>query len=349
MECPIDAGRMPGYYIGEQVGGAARRPRRRKVPAVRRRTDALRKAVRELISHVKQPTKPQKKRLPRRPTPRPKPRAAKPYDYLRPRTSQKHAVPPPVRPPKPVDRVVMIDRDSVWRGAQVPQPTQVPIFMPPWMAGWPPNFQQTVNNTTLPGNEVRDEPEEAQVFRDARDVAEENYVPRRPADGEADQDVAVQRRWSFDQVVKFLERIPKRGRKLILTGLFGTAVGVVLDLLLGSPLNLTTRLLRLIVGFVPGGSLILNSLDALGYLLGKFQSNPLQITYDPGFQNLANNIQQNLPQGTAGALLEAAETQLGAGFMRNVAAAFSYLVANAPSASATAAAVPLAMVRPFRP
>ncbi|AII22558.1 p32K [Lizard adenovirus 2] len=354
MFCPNAAGSCEGYFTNDKcfVGGAVRnrRPRaatarrRKRVPAVRRRTDALRSAVRELIREIK--PRPHRRR-------REKPavrngryqhlQTSAPTERVRRFERDSH------RPP-PVDRVVMIDRESVWKGAQVPQPQPMPMWVPPWMGNW----QQTVhlgphveqNVPVLPPTEVAREPEEAQIFKDARDVEERNYLPRRPADGEADRDVAVRHRWTFDKVVRFLERIPSRGRKLILTGLFGTGVGVVLDLLLGSPLNLTGRLIRLIISLIPGGSLIINTIDGLGYLLGKFQDNPLQITYDPGFQNLANAVQQNLPQGSAQALIQAAEQQLGEGFMRSVAAALSFLVANAPTA--VPAALPLAMVRPFR-
>ncbi|ABA47232.1 p32K [Snake adenovirus 1] len=337
------AGLAGTAFLMKSRGGAVRRrkvTRRRptgRKTAARRRTDALRKAVRELIRRVKP-------RSPRQTGARSAPKSPESsYDFLRsgtPRYERDSRRPP-------ADRVVMIDRESVWKGAQVPQPPQQPMWFPPWMMQWQHAPSRPCRAVLPAPVRIREEEGNAQIFKDARDVAEGNYLPRRPADGEADRDNRVRNRWSLEQVLRTLERIPARGRKLILTGLFGTAVGVVLDLLLGSPLNLTTRLVRLIVGFVPGGNLILNALDGLGYLMSRFPSNPLQITYDPGFQRLANSVQQNIPQGTAEALAHAAEQQVGEGFARNLAAAMSYLVGSAPSAAPMA--IPLALVRPFRP
>lgn len=348
----------PTEYIDVSGGGARRRKRKppQRRPVRRRRTDALRKAVRDLIKHVKQPVA--RRRARAAPAQRaPAREAASAFSYLEPRSGtqrRKKILDRDVLGPNPpVEKIVVVDRDSVWKGAQTPRPDPAYFYPPPPWWGAPPRQAPAEIIQPIPPTPAarRQADEEPQVYYDAPGQPQERHpqerlVHRRPADGEGDQDQRVQR-WSVDRVITFLERIPRRGRKLILTGLFGTAVGVVLDLLLGSPLNLTARLVRLIISLVPGGSLILNTLDGVGYLMGRFSDNPLQITYDAGFRHLANNVQQNLPQGTAEAIAQAAETQLGSGFMRQLGAALGYIVGTAPAAAPVA--VPLALVRPFRP
>lgn len=252
---------------------------------------------------------------------------------------------PPIR--KPVDRVVMVDRDSVWRGVQSPQHQQFPPywFLQPQIGPMPPSVHNI--NVNVP---QRGLPEREEVYQDAREHVEP--PSRRPTDGEEDTDARTQSRWSFNQVLDYMERIPARARRAILTGLFGTAIGVVLDILLGGTLGLSSRVFRLIIGMVPGGNLILGAFDALGYIFGGFggySDDPLQITYDPGFRNLAGSLQTTLPSATAEALMHAAESQVGGGLMRNIASVLGAAVSAATTYTPAAAAVPLAMVRPFRP
>lgn len=277
---------------------------------------------------------------------------------------------PVARPRSLPIKKAAIDRDSIWKGVQTPRylvppnistatafsshTNQSPTFAfqthPP-----PPPYQEVVGTPrrrrARPVEVIIDE--EGNVYEDALDTVPVTREPlRRPADGEADVDHRVKNKWSFDKVLKALERVPARGRRLIMTALFGSALGIVMDVLLGSPLRLTSRLIRMLIGMLPAGSLILGAIDGLGYIMGTFGGSILHITNDPAFQNLASNVQQRIPEGTAEQLAYYAEENLGPGIMRSIASVISGFAAhsaNIAAAAATAApAIPLALVRPFR-
>nr|QTH80082.1 p32K [Tern adenovirus] len=135
---------------------------------------------------------------------------------------------------------------------------------------------------------------------------------RRPTDGENDTDDVVKNKWNIDEVLDFLVKLPERIRKSVLISLFGTAVGIVIDLILGSPLGITTKIIRGILNIIPAGWIILAAFDGLGYLLGKGKQ-VLSLPYDPGFVELANRVQSEIPEHTAEELAHIADRQLGSG------------------------------------
>lgn len=245
-------------------------------------------------------------------------------------------------------------RESIWRGVQRPGNGQGNIYQPAFTAqpysytnSNQPSTHAAIqvaphafslshqtpyimlpaavgqNGITVTGR-PRDTPE-AEVYYTARDTMPPGAVSRRPPDGENDNDGRA-RRWSLDQVLQFLGSLPGRVRQSILTALFGTAVGVVLDILLGGPLGLTSTVFRILLRLVPGGSVLLWGLDGLAYILGRL-TNPLAVEDDPSFENLAMTIQERLPTGTGEALVQAAETQLGNGVGRQLGGIASAILA----------------------
>lgn len=130
------------------------------------------------------------------------------------------------------------------------------------------------------------------------------------ADGEQDGDKRM-KKTSLDDVLNELLLLPERARKLLLVSLFGTVVGAIMDILLGSPIGLTSLILRGILKLVPGGWIILGALDGLGYLLAKTKD-VFRITHDPGFKAMAQHIQHHLPADAASKLTKAAYEQIGA-------------------------------------
>lgn len=131
------------------------------------------------------------------------------------------------------------------------------------------------------------------------------------ADGEADQD-PVRPKLTLDDVINIMAKTPERIRKILMTTLFGTTLGAVMDILMGSPLGISSFILRSLLKLVPGGWLVLGALDGLGYLLAK-SKNIFRITNDPGFQAMADQVKQTIPPGIAENLIKAAEQQVGAG------------------------------------
>lgn len=179
------------------------------------------------------------------------------------------------------------------------------------------------NGITVTGR-PRETPE-AEIYYTARETPSVGTVSRRPPDGENDID-RPRSRWSLEQVMQFLGSLPGRVRQSILTALFGTAVGVVLDILLGGPLGLTSTVFRILLRLVPGGSVLLWGLDGLAYILGRL-ANPLEVAEDPSFENLAMSVQERLPSGTGEALAQAAESQLGNGVGRQLGGIASAILA----------------------
>lgn len=261
-------------------------------------------------------------------------------------------------------------RESVWRGVQRPGMDQPNFFHTPAPVSYsytnsvaPQQYPTTVqaapfafsnppgpyivypspNGPQFQGVNVIGKPREtpeAELFVDAN----EYLTARRPTDGEKDSDRRLTR-WTLDQVMRFLERLPGATRRSLLTTLFGTAVGVVLDVLLGGTLGLTSTVFRLLLRLVPGGSVILWGIDGLAYILSRI-SNPFAAENDPSFVDLANNVQQQLPTGTSEALTRAAEVQLGSGVARQIGAVVGAVLSNAASLAPTIPfAVPLGIIR----
>ncbi|AAK13176.1 p32K [Bovine atadenovirus D] len=172
-----------------------------------------------------------------------------------------------------------------------------------------------------------------------------NY--RRPPDGEEDVDYQAKNKWSLEDVISYLQHIPKQVRKVILTSLFGATLGLIIDALLGGPWGLTTRLLRLIVSLVPGGKILLLALDGLGYFLGK-NNNPNLVAYDPDLIKFGTNIQRNINGRLTEDIVRAAEEQLGGGFMRTLAALLSAAASAGTHLKIALPAIPLAVIKPFQ-
>ncbi|WBQ85181.1 hypothetical protein [Duck adenovirus 1] len=259
--------------------------RKSKAPAARRRR--------------RRTTKTAPQRAPRRPT----------QTYTR-RTT-KGQVPKVIyvkAPPSQHPLDAELTRNAIWRGVQLPNPVYHPSIQPTVTAIVQPQTQ-----TITPKPEPKPKPkappavQEEEKWYDAP-LYEEPIVKR--SDGEADQDRAIKHKWNIDDVLDFLMKVPERTRKVVLISLFGTAVGAVIDLMLGSPLGLTSKIIRAILRIIPGGWIILNTFDGLGYLLGKGQE-VLQITYDPGFVELAKRVQSSIPPHTAEEIAAAADRQLG--------------------------------------
>ncbi|QJR83083.1 p32K [Bearded dragon adenovirus 1] len=319
-------------------GGAARRARSRvrrrrttrRKPAYRRRTDALRRSVRDLLKKIS------KEPAVRASTPVPAPAKASTALSL-PRTA-----PPPY---------VYFDRNDVWRGAQFP--TAAPYWgQQTGPAPAPQNYYcfSNAKATAAAAEDVAAVTDNSPRTRitNAPERRPVRVAMPRPADGEADSDVVAPRPWSIDEVFRILGEVNSATRRVVLNSLFGVGVGLILDTLLGSPLGLSTRILRGILAMIPGGGLILSALDALGYLFNKSGSNNLlQLTYDPSFRTLADNVQTQLPATTAEDLLNVAEQQLGSGFWRSIGsalgAAASYFGQFNP-----ATLLPVAIVAPRR-
>lgn len=204
---------------------------------------------------------------------------------------------------------------------QIPQPIIQPVIQPIVNPAPNPYYNPAVNNAV-----ERTQQPETEVWYDAP-----SWEPvRRPTDGEADVDEAAKKKWNIDEVLDFLAKLPERARKLLLTTLFGTGVGVVIDLLLGSPIGLTSRIIRGILNIVPAGWIILGAFDGLGYLLGKGKE-VLALPYDPGFVELAKRVQASIPSQTAQQIAEAADRQTGAGsFVASLAAVAHALFLRLP-------------------
>nr|WMQ77639.1 p32K [Zoothera dauma adenovirus] len=132
-------------------------------------------------------------------------------------------------------------------------------------------------------------------------------------------------KWNIDEVLDFLIKLPSRIRKTILVGLFGTAVGAILDILFGSPLGLTSKIIRGILRIIPGGWIILGAFDGIGYLLGKGKD-LLSLPYDPSFNQLAQQIKTTLPEKTAEQIALAADRQLGVNTFTSTLAALAHAV-----------------------
>ncbi|AFV70629.1 p32K [Bovine adenovirus 6] len=210
------------------------------------------------------------------------------------------------------------------------------------------NFQHTFPHPNVIPAPVQAIPvkytvEEPLIFQDAKDYFEN----RRPPDGEADTDYEAKKKWSLDDVIAYLQKIPQQIRKVILTSLFGATLGLIVDLLLGGPWGLTTRLLRLIVSLVPGGKILLFALDGLGYFLGKTED-PNLVAYDPELIRFGTDIQKNINGRLTEDVVRAAEEQLGSGFMRTLGALFAAAASAGTHLKFALPAIPLAVIRPFQ-
>nr|YP_001642330.1 32K [Ovine adenovirus 7] len=201
------------------------------------------------------------------------------------------------------------------------------------------NIPNTITASRLPKTEFQ----ETEVFKDARD---QWYFPIRPSDGEHDTDVKVKKKWSLDTVLQFLQSSPKHIRQLLLTSLFGSLLGLILDTLFGGPWNLTSRLLRLIISVVPGGRILLTALDGLGYFLGN-SANPIHLIENPMMQAFGNSIQKQISPRLAEDIIKAADEQIGGGFMRTIASILSAAASAGTHFTMALPAIPIAAVRPF--
>nr|AAM83405.1 p32K-like protein [Bovine atadenovirus D] len=178
-------------------------------------------------------------------------------------------------------------------------------------------------------------------------AARQYFNYRRPPDGEEDVDYNAKSKWNLEDVISYLQHIPKQVRKVILTSLFGATLGLIIDALLGGPWGLTTRLLRLIVSLVPGGKILLLALDGLGYFLGK-SNNPNLVAYDPDLIKFGTDIQKNINGRLTEDIVRAAEEQLGGGFMRTLAALLSAAASAGTHLKIAPPAIPLAVIKPFQ-
>ncbi|ASU50466.1 p32K [Odocoileus adenovirus 1] len=218
-------------------------------------------------------------------------------------------------------------------GTSYPMPSTSIFIHPP-----------TINNSFTKNVSLKrdHQPDEIQVFHDAQD-----HFEIKRTDGENDSDINAKKKWSLEDVLSFLQKVPHQLRKIILTSLFGATIGLLFDLLLGGPWGLTTRLLRLIISLVPGGNIFLTALDGLGYLLGK-SANPFNIAYDPDFQNFGNIIQSKMNDRLAEDVAKAAEEQIGNGFMRTLASLLSAAASAGTHLKLALPAIPIAAIRPFQ-
>lgn len=189
-----------------------------------------------------------------------------------------------------------LNRNSIWQGVQIPVP--YPVYQPVTIP-FNPNSMSHISPS--PSNIQNEE-----IWYDAPQWPEN----RRPTDGEADTDAGYKHRMNIDDVLDFMVSLPGRIRKIILTSLFGTAVGMIIDLLLGSPLGLTSRVIRAILRLIPGGWLILAGFDGLGFLIGRGKE-ILSLPNDPKFAALAEKIQSGIPPDTAEKIAQIADHQIG--------------------------------------
>lgn len=143
-------------------------------------------------------------------------------------------------------------------------------------------------------------------------------------DGENDSDQRVNK-LSLDDVLDFLYKIPDRVRKILLTSMFGATLGAVFDILMGSPIGITSFILRSILKLVPGGWLILGAFDALGFLLARTKD-VFRITHDPGFVSVATQVQNAIPPEAAATIAREAERQLGASSLGATVAALLHAI-----------------------
>lgn len=175
-----------------------------------------------------------------------------------------------------------------------------------------------VKPKVLPKMDVINTVDTPDVYYDAMETADWYKGNRRPPDGEADSD-RNRRSWNINTVFSYLERIPGRTRRLILTGLFGTTLGVTLDVLFGGTLGLTSNIIRSIISVIPGGRLLLMAFDGLGYIMSRFgwptgENVAENIIDDPVFQNFAQELRNEIPDNLNEEIYSAAQNQLGGRF-----------------------------------
>lgn len=149
-------------------------------------------------------------------------------------------------------------------------------------------------------------------YQPPMNISQSDVSDVKRSDGEADSDHLKTKKLSLDEVLDSLYKTPERLRKILLTALFGATLGSFFDLMMGSPIGITSFILRSILKLVPGGWVILGAFDGLGYLLSKTK-NILRITNDPGFQAMATQVQNSIPAGTAEKIAKEAERQIGGG------------------------------------
>ncbi|QOJ53935.1 p32K [Barthadenovirus mellis] len=118
--------------------------------------------------------------------------------------------------------------------------------------------------------------------------------------------------------IDYLAQAPQKIRQLLLTGLFGVGLGAAIDYVLGGPLGLTSKIIRFIISLIPGGRLILSTIDTAVYLiqyLGGDEKAAQQTLQAPQVKQMATQVQNTVPKTFAAEkLIElAAERQLGHG------------------------------------
>lgn len=150
---------------------------------------------------------------------------------------------------------------------------------------------------------------------------------RRPTDGEADTthyaqpSVGTVVRSDYSAVahraLDVLYNAPAHAKKLLLTGLFGVALGTVIDRLLGGPLGLTSKLVRLLIRLLPGGSILLSLFDAASSLFGHLGADERAaktVLDDPRIVRLAQSAKPFASPEAAEKLVEiAANKEAGGG------------------------------------
>lgn len=135
----------------------------------------------------------------------------------------------------------------------------------------------------------------------------------------------------FEGTLGVLKTLGDAARKVLLSALFGGALGLVLNALVTNRFGITGKILRGLLSILPGGQYVLRGFDALGFLFGQLPSLEAvrELPAYPKFQEVARNIQQSLPPEFAEELLKSAENQLGGqlNWGKSTAAMLSVLMA----------------------
>ncbi|AIZ35762.1 p32K [Psittacine adenovirus 3] len=294
--CPFTRRRAPrefrlGMLDTELITGGAIRRRRRTTRRRRRKTT-------------------------RRPTSREKPKVVYRVIYKPPPVRRSVGTPLQQTPAQPSR-----SREETWQHIRAAIASAQPPPAPIIIQAPPPPAPVVAHVPPM----VLHPPKEEDIYYDAVST----MPSRRPADGEADSDKIAERKLSIDEVLDVLMNIPQRLRKTLLTSLFGVAVGAVLDMLLGSPLGLTSKIIRGLLRLIPGGWMVLSAMDGLGYLLGKGKD-VLMLPYDPGFVDMANRIRPNMTERTAEDIARIADQQTGANTFTASLAALTSLLFRLP-------------------